>query len=79
MDRRSAFKMGAALSAIAALSPESVIGGAEPNAEKDLGKVRITDVKTASKSLKKHGNISGRTSTLASTLNTETIYLMLSE
>lgn len=54
MDRRSALKMGGALSAIAALSPESVIGRANAKAEKELGKVKITDVKTASIKLGKY-------------------------
>ena len=48
MNRRNAIKTGAALSSIAALSPLSLIGRAVPNAETDMGKVTITDVKTAS-------------------------------
>lgn len=54
MNRRNALKMGAALSSIAALSPLSVIGRAEPKAENDLGRVKITDVKTASIKLGKY-------------------------
>ena len=54
MNRRDAIKMGAALSSIAALSPVSLIGRAVANAETDLGKVKITDVKTASIRLGKY-------------------------
>ncbi len=46
--------MGGGLSAIAALSPESIIGRGDAKAEKELGKVKITDVKTASIKLGKY-------------------------
>jgi len=54
MERRSILKKGGALLAIAALSPESVIGRADAKAEKALGAVKITDVKTASINLGKY-------------------------
>ncbi len=54
MDRRNVLKTGAVLSSIAALSPLSVIGRAEAKAERELGKVKITKVKTASIKLGKY-------------------------
>lgn len=54
MNRRSALKMGAAFSSLAALSPLSLVGRAVANAETDLGKVKVTGVKTASFRLGKY-------------------------